>query len=144
MYTREQVKAITDKVSDMAKADAVEVLSVLVPSKFVGRKVVLVDELFDHGLTLSAVRAKLLEPPIGVPAGDITTVCLLQKAKETHFAPPDVCGFSQLPDLWVVGCGLDAAVAFPAIFELRLGAYFSAGFCIIFTGSPRIIGAISY
>lgn len=70
--------------------------------KFQGKKIVLVDELYDNGETLESVKHY-----IGLPKEDIITVCLMRKAKHTHKNPlPDLCAYV-LPDVWLVGYGLD-------------------------------------
>jgi len=86
----------------------VELLSILVPSKFKGRKVVLLDELFDNGVTLNSVKAKLIEE-LKLKVEDVFTITLLSKLKETHHPPPDFVAFPYVPDVWVVGYGLDDA-----------------------------------
>jgi hypoxanthine-guanine phosphoribosyltransferase len=82
--------------------------SVLVPSKFDNKTVVLVDELYDNGTTLNAVKAKLMEE-LNLPSERIFTCCLFRKSKTTNAIPPDLVGFDDLPDLWLVGYGLDDA-----------------------------------
>lgn len=94
----------------------VELLSILVPSKFQGRKVILLDELYDNGFTLHAVKTKLIEE-VKLDPQDIVTCTLFHKCKHGNlnvmrsggnpYDPPDLVGFWNLPDLWYVGYGLD-------------------------------------
>ena len=87
----------------------------LKPSDVAGRSVLLVDDILDHGFTLTALRDRLAEWAV-----HSVQVCVLldkqlaapdpiileQRAK----AAPDLVGF-QIPDVWVAGYGLDAAGA---------------------------------
>ena len=81
----------------------------LVPKKFEGKKVVLLDELYDSGTTLRLVKEKLVEE-LGKQPEDIFTCTLF--LKQTGKAPkhplPDLFGL-EVPDVWVVGYGLDDA-----------------------------------
>lgn len=91
------------------QSETVELLSVLVPKKFEGKKVILLDELFDSGTTLQLVKEKLMED-LGKSADDIYTCTLFIKQTETPASRPlpDLYGIA-LPDVWVVGYGLDDA-----------------------------------
>eukprot|EP01090_Pellita_catalonica_P014706 TRINITY_DN380_c0_g1_i1.p1 TRINITY_DN380_c0_g1~~TRINITY_DN380_c0_g1_i1.p1 ORF type:complete len:261 (-),score=45.75 TRINITY_DN380_c0_g1_i1:23-733(-) len=85
-----------------------EVLSILNPEKFKGKKIILVDELFDNGKTLHTVKSRLLATPgIETIAENVYTCVCFQKDKEIKYPDPDLVGFSNLPDVWVVGYGLD-------------------------------------
>ncbi|MHB8900079.1 MAG: hypoxanthine phosphoribosyltransferase [Thermoguttaceae bacterium] len=68
-----------------------------------GRRVLVVDDIFDTGRTLEALRARLLE----CGASDVKTAVFLEKAarRETEMRP-DYVGL-QVPDRFVVGYGLD-------------------------------------
>jgi hypoxanthine phosphoribosyltransferase len=89
------------------QSEAIEILSRLVPSKFQGRKVILLDELYDNGFTLHAVKHKLIDET-KIQASDIFTCTLFHKFKSHHnYGLPDLVGFRDLPDLWYVGYGLD-------------------------------------
>jgi len=70
--------------------------------EFVGKKVVLVDELYDNGTTFEAIKQALSF----IPREDIITVCLMRKDKVTKTPLPDLCAFV-LPNVWLVGYGLD-------------------------------------
>jgi hypoxanthine phosphoribosyltransferase len=78
-----------------------------------GRPVLVVDDIFDTGATLAAVRQALL----GMGAEEVRSVVLLRKHADTadatppscggdHAAAPDWIGFD-VPDRFVVGYGLD-------------------------------------
>ncbi len=87
------------------QSDELEILSVINPEKFQGKKVVLIDELFDNGKTLSSVKAKIAEKA-HIPLDDIFTCVAFKKNKETSEPAPDLCG-KVVPDVWLVGYGLD-------------------------------------
>jgi hypoxanthine phosphoribosyltransferase len=89
------------------QSDQVEILSKLEPAKFKNRKVVLVDELFDNGLTLFQISSKLMKEPLNILPDDIVTCCLFRKDKKTNLPLPDIVGIDNLPDLWLIGMGLD-------------------------------------
>ncbi len=99
-------------------ADAVEERRVnidLEPADVAGRSVLLVDDILDHGFTLTALRDRLAEWEV-----HSVQVCVLldkqlaapdptildQRAR----AAPDLVGF-RIPEVWVAGYGLDAAGA---------------------------------
>jgi hypoxanthine phosphoribosyltransferase len=89
------------------QSETIELLSRLVPSKFHGRKVILLDELYDNGFTLHAVKQRLIEET-KIQASDIFTCTLFHKSKaHNNYDLPDLVGFRNLPDLWYVGYGLD-------------------------------------
>lgn len=74
-------------------------------SRFAGRDVLLVDDIFDTGLTLETVRRKLE----AAGAKSVLTCVLLRKiGRETARGarPPDFVGF-EIPDKFVFGYGLD-------------------------------------
>jgi hypoxanthine phosphoribosyltransferase len=75
-------------------------------SKFEGRKIVLLDELFDHGKTLFQV-SQALAKELDRSQSDIFTCCLFSKDKKPAYPPPDLVGFDKFPDVWLVGYGLD-------------------------------------
>ena len=87
----------------------------LQPADVVGRSMLLVDDILDHGFTLCALRDRmagwgvrnvqvcvLLDKQLDDPSPET----LAQRAK----AAPDLIGF-RIPDVWVAGYGLDAAGA---------------------------------
>ena len=80
----------------------------LVPKKFEGKKVILLDELYDNGTTLHLVKQKLLQE-LNKNEEDIFTCTLFIKKKSEEnnkYPPPDLFGI-EIPDVWVVGYGLD-------------------------------------
>ena len=81
-----------------------EILSVIKPEKFNGRKVIILDELFDNGDTMKNV-VDIISKETTVVRKDITTVAIFKKDKTTHTVP-DVYGL-KVPDVWLVGYGLD-------------------------------------
>lgn len=88
------------------QADAVTVKSLLMPDKFKGKHVLLVDELYDNGKTLATVYEHLLAD-ICMDAKDVTTCVMFRKTKNvTQYAPPDFVGLD-VEDAWLVGYGLD-------------------------------------
>jgi len=84
--------------------EQVEILSRIVPEKFAGRHVVLVDELFDNGHTINLVKQKIHEMAF-VPL-DMILTCTLFKKNKNLASNPDLYGFD-VPDVWLVGYGLD-------------------------------------
>jgi len=68
-----------------------------------GRHVLVVDDIFDTGQTLAHVVAHVR----GLEAASLRTAVLLRKEKpRTVSITPDYCGF-EIPDVFVVGYGLD-------------------------------------
>ena len=88
-------------------------ISELVPSKFVGKHVVVLDELYDNGATLSHVVEALIHDA-KVDHANITTCTVFKKIKNQDagttslgpYPPPDLYGID-VPDCWLVGYGLD-------------------------------------
>ena len=87
----------------------------LQPADVVGRAMLLVDDILDHGFTLAALRDRMAR--WGVRSVQVCVLLdkqltdppartLAQRAK----AAPDLVGF-RIPDVWVAGYGLDAAGA---------------------------------
>jgi len=80
--------------------------------------VVVVDDVFDEGLTLAAVRARIART-----GARVLTAALVRKARArpADVPEPDVVGL-EAPDEWLVGCGLDCrgwGRHYPAIYALR-------------------------
>jgi hypoxanthine phosphoribosyltransferase len=70
-----------------------------------GQHVLLVDDIFDSGRTLDAILADLRNPSRG--AASVRSLVLLRKVGRAEVAvEPDFVGFD-IPDLFVVGYGLD-------------------------------------
>lgn len=90
------------------QAGQVQLKTPLDPGKLRGHTVILVDELFDHGLTMHTLRSALLNhPELGLAAADVVTCVLFSKASGTDLPQPDIVGISELPNVWLVGYGLD-------------------------------------
>lgn len=71
--------------------------------RFAGEDVLLLDDILDTGLTLSALRERLLAES---PASLRTAVLLDKKRPRNHDCPLDYCGF-EIADEFVVGYGMD-------------------------------------
>ncbi len=88
------------------------------PSLEAGATVVVVDDVFDEGVTLTAVRERL-----AAGGGRVLTAVLARKARprSATIPEPDVVGL-EVPDEWLVGCGLDCrgwGRHYPALYALR-------------------------
>lgn len=71
-------------------------------------KVVLIDELLDNGKTMHEMKQHFLTTLAGTHSeNDVLTVCLLSKKRERAWPEADITGIPDLPDLWLVGYGLD-------------------------------------
>ncbi len=83
-----------------------------------GRCVLVVDDIFDEGRTLSAVREACAE----AGARELYTAVLVRKRHDRAAGarPPDSAAL-EVPDRFIVGCGLDAAGRWrnlPALYAL--------------------------
>ncbi len=86
-----------------------------------GRHVLIVEDIVDSGNTLSYLRQTLLSRQ---PAS-LKTCALLRKTRAGTHVEVDYVGF-EIPNVWVVGYGLDYAEAFrtlPYIAELKSEVY---------------------
>lgn len=90
---------------DKQQQSKCNIMGSIEPSKFIGKHVVLVDELYDGGLTMATMR-KSIHEKADVPYEKIYTCVLFRKNKLTAYASPDLYGLN-LPDVWLVGMGLD-------------------------------------
>lgn len=71
-------------------------------------KIVLVDELLDNGKTMQDMKDHFLQSLKSTHTeNDILTVCLLSKQRKRECPEADITGIPDLPDLWLVGYGLD-------------------------------------
>jgi len=71
-------------------------------------KVVLVDELLDNGKTMQEMKEFYLSRLSATHTeNDVLTVCLLSKQRQREWPEADIIGVRNLPDLWLVGYGLD-------------------------------------
>ena len=85
----------------------VKIKSEIVPEKFKGKKVIILDELFDNGQTMRNCVNAIIENTT-VERKDIFTVTLMKKKKPDVDLPLDMFGIL-IPDVWVYGVGLDLA-----------------------------------
>lgn len=86
-----------------------------------GRHVILVEDIVDTGRTLAYLHKTLL----GRHAASLKNCVLLQKERTQVEVPIDYLGF-KIPDVWVVGYGLDYAEVhrtLPYIAELKKSEY---------------------
>lgn len=71
-------------------------------------KVVIVDELLDNGKTMWDMKQHFLHSLKAThQENDILTVCLMSKQRSRDCPEADITGIPDLPDLWLVGYGLD-------------------------------------
>lgn len=71
-----------------------------------GRKVVVVDDVFDEGATLLAVREACIEAGVQEV---LTTVLVRKQRSVQETVIPDLYVALEAPDRFIVGCGLDYA-----------------------------------
>eukprot|EP00931_Biecheleriopsis_adriatica_P118046 TRINITY_DN93516_c0_g1_i1.p1 TRINITY_DN93516_c0_g1~~TRINITY_DN93516_c0_g1_i1.p1 ORF type:complete len:488 (-),score=112.29 TRINITY_DN93516_c0_g1_i1:202-1665(-) len=97
-----------------AQSGTVDIASDLSASKFCDavtkapHKVVLVDELLDNGKTMQEMKQHFLSKLSSTHTeDDVLTVCLLSKERQREWPEADIIGIPNLPDLWLVGYGLD-------------------------------------
>jgi len=81
------------------QAEHMSITREIVAEKFIDKHVVLIDELYDNGKTLK----------LGNNIRSLTTCVMFRKKKKEkpNFPQPDLIGFDDLPDVWLVGYGLD-------------------------------------
>jgi len=83
-----------------------------------GRTVLVLDDILDEGITLAAIKVKLLE------MGAARCLLAVLAEKDTGRAKPVAADFTglHLPDRFVFGCGMDAREAWrnlPAIYAVK-------------------------
>eukprot|EP00929_Paragymnodinium_shiwhaense_P083659 TRINITY_DN4465_c0_g1_i1.p1 TRINITY_DN4465_c0_g1~~TRINITY_DN4465_c0_g1_i1.p1 ORF type:complete len:482 (-),score=141.18 TRINITY_DN4465_c0_g1_i1:504-1949(-) len=91
-----------------------EISATLSASKFMDatskkpHKIVLIDELLDNGKTMQDMKMYFLKMLDKTHTEkDIVTCCLFSKKRERQWPEADITGIPNLPDLWLVGYGLD-------------------------------------
>jgi hypoxanthine phosphoribosyltransferase len=90
---------------DSQSQSGLSIFSSIASGKFTNKHVILVDELYDGGKTMDAIKRAIHEKA-NVPYDMIFTCALFKKNKKTEYPALDLYGIS-LPDVWVVGYGLD-------------------------------------
>eukprot|EP00930_Biecheleria_cincta_P083915 TRINITY_DN73416_c0_g1_i1.p1 TRINITY_DN73416_c0_g1~~TRINITY_DN73416_c0_g1_i1.p1 ORF type:complete len:491 (-),score=102.28 TRINITY_DN73416_c0_g1_i1:122-1594(-) len=71
-------------------------------------KIVLIDELLDNGKTMQEMKQHFLSKLSATHTdNDVLTCCLLSKDRQREWPEPDITAIPNLPDLWLVGYGLD-------------------------------------
>ena len=85
--------------------EEIEILSKIVPSKFIDKHVILIDELYDTGNTIEKVKIAIHDKA-AVPYDKIFMCTLFKKNKESTNPDPDFYGID-VPNVWLVGYGLD-------------------------------------
>ena len=76
-----EASSYTDK---QTQNECVEILSQIVPSKFINKYVILIDELFDNGATINRIKTEI-HKKASVPLEMIITCTLFLKNKVSHF-----------------------------------------------------------
>jgi hypoxanthine phosphoribosyltransferase len=85
------------------------------PSLVKGRAVLVVDDILDHGETMAAIRARLLE----LGAQSVLCAVLVDKILDIQKPiRPDFVGL-RIPDRFVFGCGMDAKGYWRNLPEIR-------------------------
>ena len=92
-------------LNSQTQNEEVEVLSRIVPSKFKDKCVILLDELYDSGNTISKTK-QIIHEKASVPMDMIYTCTLFKKDRLDVCQNPDIYGID-LPNVWFVGYGLD-------------------------------------
>lgn len=85
-------------------SEKLEILSVIIPSKFQNKHVILIDELFDNGFTMHHVKEQICLKA-DIDSNNIFC-CALFKKKKSLYGTPDLFGI-EVPNVWLVGFGLD-------------------------------------
>jgi hypoxanthine phosphoribosyltransferase len=87
------------------QSDSISISSIE-PSKFDGKYVILLDELFDNGHTLSEVKTAI-QTKANVQSDMIYTCTIFRKSnKNSPYELPNLSGII-VPNIWLVGYGLD-------------------------------------
>jgi hypoxanthine phosphoribosyltransferase len=91
--------------NNQTQSEMLKIESSINPSKFVDRHVILLDELFDNGFTINQIKSAI-STQASVPLDMIYTCTLFKKMKVVKAEPPNLHGLL-VPDIWLVGYGLD-------------------------------------
>lgn len=81
----------------------VDIVNEINPEKFKGKTVIILDELFDKGVTMHAVKDCIKK----CGADEVFTCALWSKKTPNQLPLPDFLGYEGLPSVWLVGYGLD-------------------------------------
>eukprot|EP00448_Togula_jolla_P010126 CAMPEP_0170614662 /NCGR_PEP_ID=MMETSP0224-20130122/24924_1 /TAXON_ID=285029 /ORGANISM="Togula jolla, Strain CCCM 725" /LENGTH=475 /DNA_ID=CAMNT_0010940343 /DNA_START=6 /DNA_END=1433 /DNA_ORIENTATION=+ len=99
---------------DKRHQGSIQIAGELASSKFCDtttkfpHKIVLVDELLDNGKTMQDMKQYFLTQLASTHTEkDVLTVCLFSKTRHRDLPEADITGIPNLPDLWLVGYGLD-------------------------------------
>jgi len=100
--------------NDRVSKDGVEIVAGIPSSKFCDQlegsahKIVLLDELLDSGHTMQEMKQHFLSALSTTHTeNDVLTACLFSKKRQQGQLQCDIVGIPDLPDLWLVGYGLD-------------------------------------
>lgn len=85
------------------------------PGLVKGRAVLIVDDILDHGETMAAIRARLLELGATSVHSAVLVEKVLERQKPIH---ADFVGL-KIPDRFVFGCGMDAKGFWRNLPEIR-------------------------
>jgi len=93
---------------DAQKQESIQILNKIYPEKFAGRKVILIDELYDRGLTIETIKRTIIDET-GLPESDIFTCTLFKKNLGPSYVYPGTLDYHAInvPNVWLVGWGLD-------------------------------------
>eukprot|EP00928_Gymnodinium_smaydae_P086354 TRINITY_DN7040_c0_g4_i1.p1 TRINITY_DN7040_c0_g4~~TRINITY_DN7040_c0_g4_i1.p1 ORF type:complete len:498 (+),score=125.37 TRINITY_DN7040_c0_g4_i1:108-1601(+) len=99
---------------DSRAQGGMQIAAEISPTKFIDattkapHKIILVDELLDNGKTMQDMKQHFLSKLAATHTEkDILTVCLFSKQRQREWPEADITGIKNLPDLWLVGYGLD-------------------------------------
>ena len=87
------------------QSEQISIMGSIEPSKFEGKHVILLDELFDNGQTMHEIKNAIHEKA-NVPLNMIFTCTAFIKNKKSKYEPPNLFGII-VPNVWLVGYGLD-------------------------------------
>lgn len=91
---------------DSQSQETVQILNKIYPEKFAGRKIILIDELYDKGMTIETIKQALITE---TGNSDVFTCTLFKKDLGPDYSYPGILDYYALivPNVWLVGCGLD-------------------------------------
>lgn len=104
LKTRHSIYFIDASSYDGQKRKEVFIANSLIPEKFSGKTVIIVDELLDSGHTLLNIKDAFLK--FMDPSDIITCVAMNKILRKKKVFEADIVGLN-VPDVWLVGYGLD-------------------------------------